>query len=405
MKYIKKDSVKMFFRILTDFLQGKEEAIPMEEDTFREVCYLADIHHVTPLLYCVLRPGLDALAKEYPQQVHMLRNCYMAAVAVSVQQEMAKKELQDVFRKQGILLLFFKGAQIRSFYPVPELRTMGDMDCLIAGKDRAGAHALMKQLGYSCQSAEGDVWVYRRGPVIIEMHVRVAGNSISNQVDYARLFEDALTHGVEEEGAWYFNKEYHFCFLIYHIAKHLSSTGAGVRMFMDIAVFLNHYGETFDKEKAAVFLKEASLQTTAEAVLNLCDRWFGTELSETEGIAEDLLDELEAYILEGGIFGFQTHNIGDVYRRNGYTGTQDRAGIRYYVRLALRYLFPPADYMVRFMPALEKQIWLLPAAWFKRWLEGAFQRRKNSLATIKSMAKEDGNRGYREYCMLKKIGL
>lgn len=156
---------------------------------------------------------------------------------------------------------------------------MGDLDCLICEEDRGRAHELMTDLGYSCSADQGNVWVYQKGMVVIEMHSRIAGNNISNGVDYMQFFSDAVNQIAEEDEELCLKREYHFCFLIYHIAKHISSTGAGVRMFMDLVIFLKHYGMTFDKEKAERMLKEASLDKVAVTIENLCDRWF-----EIEGI-------------------------------------------------------------------------------------------------------------------------
>lgn len=291
------------------------------------------------------------------------------------------------------------------FYSIPELRTMGDLDSLITEEDRKKANGLMLQLGYTCEQTEGDVWVYRRGMIIIEMHTRIAANSISNHFDYARFFRDAMEHGVEENGKLYFDKEYHFCFLIYHIAKHLSSTGAGVRMFLDILIFLQHYGQEFDRDKAEMLLKEASLDRAAAAVFGLCDRWFGSSLSRENPIPQDVLDELETYVIHGGIFGFETHDTGDIYKRKAHTDRNKDGGIFYRLRLLRDYLFPPFDHMCRFVPMIVSHRWLLPIAWVKRWWIGVFRRRKKSLSTIKSMVKDEEKRSYREYLMLKKIGL
>lgn len=214
-----------------------------------------------------------------------------------------------------------------------------------------------------------------------------------------------MNHAVEENGRFYFEKEYHFCFLIYHIAKHLCSTGAGVRMFLDILIFLNHYGDDFDWDKANQLLTESSLKQAANAVFSLCDRWFGSHLSGATSIPEEVLDELEEYIIYGGVYGFETHDIGDIYKRKSYTEKNGRPGQMYLFRLYGGYFFPPAEYMIRYIPSLKNHKWLLPAAWVKRWWIGAFKRRKGSLKTIKVMSRKDDERSYREFCMLKKIGL
>lgn len=283
---------------------------------------------------------------------------------------------------------------------------MGDLDCLICEEDRGRAHELMTDLGYSCSADQGNVWVYQKGMVVIEMHSRIAGNNISNGVDYMQFFSDAVNQIAEEDEELCLKREYHFCFLIYHIAKHISSTGDGVRMFMDLVIFLKHYGMTFDKEKAERMLKEASLDKVAVTIENLCDRWFDFGWGEEE-MPEEVLNELEEYVVAGGTFGFATHNIGDVYRRKSYEkpGTGRDTEQKRTIKMFWHYLFPGKEYMSMFIPGVKKQTWLLPAAWVKRGWIGLFRRRQHTFSTIRSMTKNDGNRSYREYQMLKKIGL
>lgn len=139
--------------------------------------------------------------------------------------------MAERFCGAGIPLAFFKGTLLRSFYPEPHLRTMSDIDCLVSGENRKQAHNLMLEMGYMCDSDKGDVWVYSRGRVSVEMHTRIAQNSFQNGFDYKGFFSDAMKH-TEKAGKYIFLKrEYHFCFLIYHIAKHLYSTGAGCRLY------------------------------------------------------------------------------------------------------------------------------------------------------------------------------
>lgn len=303
-KFTKK-SAKVLFRLLRHYIRQSLKDFYDCGESFLALCHLAKIHGLAPILFDILQKQ-SQLQERYPQAFEQLKKSYMVSIAQSIQQEMGLEEIRDTFRCREVPILFFKGAQVRAFYPVPELRTMGDMDALIVESDREKAHQFMLELGYICEQSESDVWVYRKGMIIIEMHTKVAGNGISNQFDYAGFFADAMEHAVEENGSLYFEPEYHFCFLIYHIAKHLSSTGAGIRMFLDIAIFLRHYGKEFDWDKANRYLKEASLEGTASAVYALCDRWFGTRLSGERRISDELLNELEDYIIHGGTFGFET---------------------------------------------------------------------------------------------------
>lgn len=236
--------------------------------------------------------------------------------------------------------MFFKDAQLRKLYPVPELRTMGDLDCLIRQKERAKAHQLMEQLGYCCEIDSEPVWVYHRDGVVIEMHTQVAGGELGNGFDYQAYFSNAINHVVGQDGRLYLEREYHFCYLICHIAKHLCSTGAGVRMIADIAAFLHQYRDQMNWKCVECMLQESHLWKTATAVYGLCQRWFGLEPPVPWAGSEQILDDLEAYIVTGGIIEFETHDMGDVYRRNALRGGVASSGGRYRLRLLREYFFP-----------------------------------------------------------------
>lgn len=188
-KKIKYENIRLFMKILNYYIHSLPWTETISSESFGELCYLAKIHSLMPILYDVLKPQLNKLPADDTEKAQLLKNRCMAAIAQAVHQEISREELQDVFGKHGLILVFFKGAQIRAFYPVPELRTMGDMDCLIKAQDQQKAHKLMLQLGYVCKINEGNVWVYQRGTVVIEMHTLIAGNGIGNKFNYEAFFQ------------------------------------------------------------------------------------------------------------------------------------------------------------------------------------------------------------------------
>ena len=402
---VNNSAAEELFPLLKQFLENKKLKTADIPDDLSELFHLCEIHSLQPILCYMLLGETSLLRERYPDLEKKIRDQYIASAYHSVQQEASAEEMAECFYKAGIPLAFFKGILLRRFYPEPQLRTMGDIDCLVSRDNRELAHRMMLEMGYVCDSDKGDVWVYSRGRVSVEMHTRIAQNSFQNGFDYKAFFSDALEH-TEKAGKYIFLKrEYHFCFLIYHIAKHLYSTGAGIRMFLDIAVFLQHYGNEFDWEQAAELLQETRLSRTAGAVFQLCGRWFGTKIPWPDKVSEEVLDQLEEYITGGGTFGFETHDVGDMYLRRGYEKSEKEGKHRLHFRLLWHYLFPSADNMLQIMPAVEKWKWLLPAAWVKRWWLGAFRRRSHSLHTVQSMLKDDGGRSRREHRMLKELGL
>lgn len=87
--------------------------------------------------------------------------------------------------------------------------------------------------------------VYSRGSITVEMHTRIADNNISNQFGYMEYFSDVFGHTEEKDRITYLEKDYQICFLFYHIAKHLSSTGAGIRMILDIGLLARCFDKAY----------------------------------------------------------------------------------------------------------------------------------------------------------------
>lgn len=401
---VKPETRELFLRMVGDFAVDRKGVYPDCGNELEDLLYLAHIHSLGPVVYHMLQGQRKQLMEQKPELFQRMQRAYHSAVYVSVTQEASRAEIEEAFEKAGIKIVFFKGAQLRALYSVPELRTMGDLDCLICPEDREKAHRLMCQLGYKRQEQEGAVWVYSMGTIVVEMHTKIARNGLGNGFDYQEFFSDAMEHTKMQNGKLCFESEYHVCYLIYHIAKHLSSTGAGVRMIADIAAILHCDQGDIDWEFVQCQLEQAQLWETALAIYGLCNRWFGIDTSASYRGPEWVLDALEAYIVSGGTFGFELRGSGDIYRRNALRESMDR-GWHYRLRLMCEYLFPSKAYLTKYFPPSEKHGWLLPVAWLRRCWLGAFRRKHHSIATIRSMTDGDADRSYWEGRMLKEIGL
>lgn len=402
---MKPETRELFLRMVGDFAVDRKGVYPDCSNELEDLLYLAQIHSLGPVVYHMLQGQRKQLMEQKPELFQRMQRAYHSAVYVSVTQEASRAEIEEAFEKAGIKIVFFKGAQLRELYPVPELRTMGDMDCLIRETDRERAHILMEGLEYLCEGHSELVWVYRRGAVVVEMHTQIGENSMGNGFDYQGYFAHAMERCEEIQGQVVLEREYLLVYLIYHIAKHLSSTGAGVRMIADIGAFLHNYRNQLDWEQVENMLRQSQLWGTALAVYGLCQRWFGVEPPVFVSVSKQVLDELETYIVAGGTFGFETHDAGDMYRRRAIQDKEGLNGWKFQIHMMFRYLFPSSDALVRYFLPAKRHRWLLPAAWGCRCWGGLFKRKRRSLATIRSMTQGDAQRSRREVELLREIGL
>ena len=315
------------------------------------------------------------------------------------------ESLELALEKAEIPHIFFKGWELRNYYPVPEVRMMSDVDFLIRERDRKKACEALEAVGFLAEGAEKEVLCYYKEGLHLEMHCRIRA-VLDNGADGTGWFREAFSYGVFEPGEYsvYFEPEYHFVFLLFHLAKHMNSTGAGVRMFLDIAVFWRRFGSGMDKERIRRMLDELHLGLFSEQVFWLCGEWFHVEIPGGRKPEKELYEILADYVFSGGTFGKRKRTIADMYSRESVTEENIGSMSRQRREGLLRYFFPSRERMAGILPAVEKYPVLLPAAWVIRWYHGLFLRRKQSVKVLKAIGK--GNpAAEREYRMLKGLGL
>ena len=362
-------------------------------------------HSVLPILFQVLcRQGSDC--KDNSGKVmELFKKAYISAVYLASLQDCSLEELGEKLTERGIGYVPVKGSVIKKLYPEPDLRTMGDLDLLIQEKDRAAADEIMKSLGYERQGLGSNVWTYKRGLVTFEIHVNLAGKKYWNDVDYIGYFSELFqkSHPIGEKTERRLTLEDHFLFLCFHQAKHLCSTGAGIRMILDIALYIKHYDKQMDWQYIWEEADKLQLRDFIENMLFICRSWFHVE---TEVSAERMDSRIQAifeeYVLSGGVFGFERE---DSIRRLRKGIREEGSNRSLWVKLrALLYLaFPDREHMKDFLPELEDHPALLPAAWVKRWYLGL----RNKERVKKSLENFSGNveEAKSQWELLKKIGL
>ena len=390
--------------LLADFVNGQSPgALP--EVSLDALYQTACKHNVTGIVAELLHPFLENA--EEPA-VRKLQESHMATVFRSVLLEEEVKLFSARMEEEKIPYAFFKGYELRELYPVPELRTMGDVDVLVRDEDLERTAEVLCGLGYQKEEGGGAVWAFKKDNFTYEVHRRLAFGSYWNDVDYEGYFAAAFDRLTTGEGSRrYFTPEDHFIFLCFHLAKHLNSTGAGIRMVMDLALFLKVYQDTLDWDYIRAQLELLQMDRFVKTVLYASGEWFGIPANiDPTGVQADpdTLDQLKYYIMTGGIFGFERDD--SIRRlRSGISGRTERASFLIRLKALWRIAFPKKKHMVYFIPALERYPVLLPAAWINRWRLGLQNRWKMKAAFKGIDQSESLEEAKMQYRLLKKIGL
>lgn len=324
---------------------------------------LAKIHSVMGIL--------GFMVMSYPDESNsqvadfMKKQCLRTITLISQRSE-SMKQLIGKMNSKKIDHLLFKGYIIKDYYPVPELRTFGDIDFLIHPKDRSKSDELMLQQGFERKTDWEPVFSYRRGVEYYEIHTDVMEVDVSDKANYKDYFKQIWEHAHLTDGHTYeLSPEFHFLYLLTHIAKHISGSGAGIRMYMDIAVFIQHFGNELDWKYIQAELEKLAFSDFANMVLTVVNVYFGVDLPIIlNEIDAQVIEDFMEFTMSGGTFGFVGRDSGLISLKKQKS---NKVSISRVSAFANR-LFPSAASIESRYTYLQGRHWLLPVAWVHRFI-------------------------------------
>lgn len=345
-------------QLLGAWLREEEPEAPGELD-WQRLLKLAGIHSLTGILgYMSMRWPICP-----EEQRKMLRQVCLNTIAAFNRRGAQTELLLEQLGQAGIEHIVMKGFVLREYYPVPELRTYGDIDLVLHPEDRQRCHELMLALGYQVETDWEPVYSYRRGEEYYELHTRIMEVEVSDKANCPGYFDDVWSHVAQKNGrTLQLTPEFHFLYLLTHLAKHLVGSGAGLRMYLDLAAFIRHFGTSLDWAAVERELEGLQLRPFANMALTLVQRCFGVESPLALVPVEDKTwDAFLAFTLEGGVFGKAVMDSGTNTLKTQHRGQRtSRAGA------VAKRLFPQARTIESRYTYLRGKHWLLPVAWVHR---------------------------------------
>ena len=301
------------FLLLREALYGTEstEVIQAEEDgdAFWKQVY----DEVKSQAIAGLTSSVVSRHKEIPESI---RNEWSRLVRVYpvryVQMAAAQDKICRLLQDAGIDVAVFKGMAAAIYYPVPENRTMGDVDLIVRPDDYEAAIRILKENGYVLNGDEEGRYhaAFEKYNVLYELHRSPAGIHISDRGETVREYILSGLDAVEmnEIGQdrfpilpWKQNGME----LIWHIRQHLYN-GLGLRQIIDWMMFVNYF---LDDERIGEFmpdLEACGLDQLAKVVTKLCRKYLGLprdKFTWCDSADEGLCDDLMKFAMEQGNFG------------------------------------------------------------------------------------------------------
>lgn len=346
-------------KILKCFIQNENPG-PFSGN-WMKLIMLANIHSVTGILgYMVMNYPDESNAQAAP----LLRRQCLQSIGIFSQRAQRMKKLIQQMDELEIDHLLLKGYVLKDYYPVPELRSYGDIDFLIRMDDRPRSDALMLREGFERKTDWEPVFSYLKNLEYYEIHTNVMEIDVSDNADYKAYFSHTWERAHLMEGHTYrLRDEDHLLYLLAHVAKHISSSGAGIRMYMDIAVFIQHFGDQLDWDYIRSELNKLAFADFANMVLTVVQEYFGVAGPiPLKKIDAQVLEDFMEFTMAGGTFGHVGRDSGLVYLKR-----QDRNDERVSrTKTFMKRLFPSADSIESRYTYLQGRHWLLPVAWIHR---------------------------------------
>ena len=372
---------------LSDFCHCRSTEKPSDSVDLDTLFKISNEHSLDSILYIQCRRwmGLNAAVKRFEKT-------FQWHVFYSVNRKDFLREITDRFGKQGISFVCMKGAVFRNSYPIPEIRTMGDIDLIISPEDRIKAdRILMQEMGFNRMIDNHAVWTYWIGPFQFEVHDHMFYEYLANRYDYRGYFDHIWEHvhheavfGIEADNLLVPDLEFHFLYLIAHTAKHIINNGSGFRAYLDMVMLVKNYRDKMNWVWIEDELRKMQLLSFAKTCFALCERWFNVSMPIEHGdLDETFFETVTHKTFQDGVFGLDnlqneaSHSAKEIKRsRYPYWITA--------LKITVHHLFPPYSdlQLIPWYSFIDGRPYLLPFAWIYRWWYCLLYKRKSALLLL-----------------------
>lgn len=369
------------------------EPIKLESPDWNQLFLLAKRHNIMELTYyavekmiknqviCTSTEEKDVSA-DYCIDTDLLNRWKEEKKKITMQfayQDFALEEVKTVFEEEKIPVVLLKGSVLRDLYPLPDMRSMADIDVLIHEEDGKRAGNILKHLGYEVfvvDSRNEDVYT-KEDMVTIEVHRQLFWKADK----WNEFFESSWERMESIPGYQYchlMSPADFYIHLLGHIIHHMENGGIGVRAFIDLWVYTKKYTNQLEDEKLVAVLEELGLLKFSRSINKLLKIWFENKSMEP------LYQEWTEFIMNSGVYGSSDNFI----LRNPAMGQgTGKLNLWKKLRYCWKRLVPDYEEFCKMFPkATESRRSYLYYTW-KRWVNNGMKRIPAVKNEIKSIQK------------------
>lgn len=318
----------------------------------------AEAHDVKGLVYKVLKAQYDlsVYQKEIVLQSYTQSRYFQLAL-----QTLSK------LKEAGINVVLLKGSVLKSLYPMPDLRTMGDVDFLVPEHQLTDVHQVLTELGYTKRESHNEKHdIYDGQGFHLEVHWSLVNESRQGG---SESFKKELWYQLKEvtinsQSFLTLSDEDFLVHLLVHAAGHMKSSGFGIRQLCDITLWIQSH-EQLDWDYIKKRFCELKIETFSTYVIAACQRLLDLKI-EVSQVNEVALESFMNVIFESGVHGHreQGKQFGNYF---AYGKHKQQTW-----RIWLQCVFPSHRDLPRRYTYAHRYPWLLPIAWIDRIIRVIF---------------------------------
>ena len=323
---------------------------------------LAERHNVANIIYLALRDlGIEN---------KRLSNACLLAIFSDAKQQYYLDEIKQSFEKNKIRFLCMKGIVLKGLYPTTDMRTATDMDIYIDDENSEKAQELMTEIGFKTERFNHELQddAYTADDIV---HVELHRKLISNKCRWDEKCQEIVKRITpKSEGAYEYvmTNEDFYLHMIGHMAKHMKYTGFGIRMVVDVWLYLEKFKSEMDFDILDERLKYCGLYDFNQVILKLNDYWFNSANASPATL------QLADYVVTSGTFGTYEQLISTEAAVNGGKIKSKSVGK---LKKILQIVFLPYRNMCTLYPNLRNMPILLPIYWLRRAFDRLLHKREN----------------------------
>ncbi|MBD5083345.1 MAG: nucleotidyltransferase family protein [Clostridiales bacterium] len=222
----------------------------------------------------------------------------------------------NILTEERIDHALFKGVVLRNYYPFPELRVSSDMDILIRPADYVNVIEVLKKRGFVEKSIESNKATLQFEKDIFELHTELESINIQSKIYFATPFDDIS----DSTGCTYkLTPVYHLLYLVSHIAHHLQTGYATIKMIMDIDVLIRKFPD-ININEFLILSDNIKIGKTAETLLAFSKKIFNTPVVLNFTFEDEdtlpLYNDFVTAFLTGRVLGVHEENEDSAENKN-----------------------------------------------------------------------------------------